>query len=91
MEQNHVQEDVTQRLKRIEGQIKGIQRMVEERRACEEILVQLMAVRAALDTVTALLVVNHTSRCLDQLPSDEAKASVSRAIRLLTKMPLQAP
>ncbi len=87
LEQNALQEDLIRRLRRIEGQVRGIQKMVDEERDCEDIVVQLMAVRSALDAVTARLVVGHTSRCLDRLPSDEAKAAVSRAIRLLTRMP----
>lgn len=87
VDNGRVQADLIQRLKRIEGQVRGLQKMVDEKRACEDILVQLMAVRAALDTVTAQLVVSHTSQCMEQLPSDEAKVAVGRAIRLLTKMP----
>lgn len=85
LEQDALQEDLIKRLRRIEGQVRGIQKMVDEGRGCEDIVVQLMAVRAALDTVTARLVAAHASRCLDQLPSEQAKAAVDRAIRLLTK------
>ena len=48
--------EVTNRLKRIEGQIRGLQRMVETRRDCEAVLTQLMAARAALDQVDLLIV-----------------------------------
>jgi CsoR family transcriptional regulator, copper-sensing transcriptional repressor len=72
LDYSRVQTDLIQRLKRIEGQVRGIQKMVDEKRACEDILVQLMAVRAALDTVTAQLVVGHTSQCMEQMPSEEA-------------------
>ena len=43
---------LTRRLKRIEGQIRGIDRMVEEDRYCVDILTQISAVRSALDAVT---------------------------------------
>lgn len=86
-ETDRVREDLIQRLKRIEGQVKGIQKMVDEGRPCEDTVIQLMAVRAALDTVTAHLVMSHASQCLEQLPSEEAKAAVGRAVRLLAKMP----
>lgn len=85
LEQDALQEDLIRRLKRIEGQVRGIQKMIDEGRSCEDIVIQLTAVRAALDTVTARLVANHASRCLDQLSSEQAKAAVDRAIRLLTK------
>lgn len=86
-EMDRVRADLIQRLKRIEGQVRGIQKMVDEGRPCEDTVVQLMAVRAALDTVTAQLVMSHTSQCLEQLPSEEARDAVGRAIRLLTKVP----
>lgn len=86
MEQESVKEELVQRLKKIEGQTKGIQKMIEDNRNCEDIVIQLMAVRSALDMVAARLIVTHTGRCMDELPSREAKAAVTRAIRLLTKL-----
>jgi hypothetical protein len=50
--------EISNRLKRIEGQIRGLQRMVEEQRDCEAILTQLMAGRAALDRVGLLVADN---------------------------------
>ena len=50
--------DIVLRLKRIEGQIRGLQRMVEEGRQCGDVLTQLLAVRSSLDQV-ALLVMNE--------------------------------
>jgi DNA-binding FrmR family transcriptional regulator len=52
------------RLKRIEGQIRGIQRMIDEERYCPEVLVQLAAVRAGLDKVGLELIEGHTRGCL---------------------------
>ncbi len=52
------------RLKRIEGQIRGIQRMVDEDRYCVDVLVQLAAVRAGLDKVGLALIEGHTRGCL---------------------------
>ena len=51
-------EEITNRLKRVEGQVRGLQRMVEEERDCEAILTQLMAARAALDRVGLLVADN---------------------------------
>jgi DNA-binding FrmR family transcriptional regulator len=56
--------DVIVRLRRIEGQVRGIQRMVEEDRACEQMLTQLMAVRASVDQVGLLLLETHIENCL---------------------------
>lgn len=52
------------RLRRIEGQIRGIHRMLEEDRVCEDIVTQLMAVRSSLDQVGLLIIDKHIERCL---------------------------
>ena len=49
MDNQDEREQVLTRLRRVEGQIRGIQRMIEEERECEAIVTQLMAARAALD------------------------------------------
>lgn len=53
------------RLKRIEGQVRGIARMVEEGRYCIDILTQIQAVRAALNRVEDQLLKDHASHCVD--------------------------
>lgn len=57
------------RLRKVEGQIKGIQRMLEDRRYCIDVLQQLSAARHALDEVTMQIMKGHINSC------------VSRAIR----------
>jgi CsoR family transcriptional regulator, copper-sensing transcriptional repressor len=54
------------RLRRIEGQVRGIQRMVEEDRYCPDILVQIASVREALMGVSRELMRNHLSHCAAQ-------------------------
>jgi len=56
--------DVLIRLRRLEGQIRGIQHMLEEDRGCEQLLTQLMAVRAGIDQVGLLLMETHIEKCL---------------------------
>ena len=55
---------LTNRLKRIAGQVAGIQRMVEEDRYCVDILAQIAAVRSALDSVGVELLTDHVSSCV---------------------------
>ncbi len=81
-----VETDVMQRLKRIEGQVRGIQRMIEEKRPCDETITQVMAVRAALENLAALMVVTHVDDCMANLPPGKARANIARAIQLLTKI-----
>lgn len=52
------------RLRRIEGQVRGVQRMVEEDRYCIDILTQTQALRAALTRVEAELLRNHVDHCV---------------------------
>lgn len=66
--------DVIVRLRRIEGQVRGIQRMIEEDRACEQMLTQVMAVRAGVDQVGLLLLETHIENCLlKDLEADTAR------------------
>jgi len=57
-------EDIVQRLRRLEGQVQGIQRMVRDGRPCLEVLTQLAAVRGAVQEVELLLVRGHLERCV---------------------------
>jgi CsoR family transcriptional regulator, copper-sensing transcriptional repressor len=52
------------RLHRIEGQVRGIQKMVEEDRYCIDVLTQVNATRAALESVALLLLADHTEHCV---------------------------
>ncbi|MGE8205585.1 metal-sensing transcriptional repressor [Heyndrickxia sp. NPDC080065] len=52
------------RLKRIEGQVRGIQKMIENDRYCVDILVQVSAINAALKKVSLNLLENHTHHCV---------------------------
>jgi CsoR family transcriptional regulator, copper-sensing transcriptional repressor len=66
----------TGRLKRIEGQVRGLQRMVEEGRYCPDILTQLASVHAALRGVGKLLMRNHLQHCVtDALRSGDPGAA----------------
>jgi DNA-binding FrmR family transcriptional regulator len=71
--------EITTRLRRIEGQVRGLQRMVDEERDCETILIQLMAARSALDKVGLLIVSNYIDECF---PGEDPNAK-EKAIRPL--------
>lgn len=57
-------DSVILRLRRIEGQVKGIQKMVEEGKQCGEILIQIAAVRSAINSVGGLILENYMKNCL---------------------------
>lgn len=65
-----------QRLARLEGQVRGIARMIEEDRYCIDILNQALAVRSALSQVEMLILQDHADDCVDEAiaaPDPEAQ------------------
>jgi CsoR family transcriptional regulator, copper-sensing transcriptional repressor len=93
MPEKPLQEDIGTRLRRIEGQIRGIQKMLDEGRECEEMLTQTMAVRSALDQVGARLMEYHLDRCLlpDFECDPEQMENLRRALALWTRFGQPAP
>ena len=82
-------EQLLSRLKRIEGQVRGIEGMVEDERYCIDVLTQISAVQAALDKVALGLLDGHARHCVvegaaegtpDEL-TDEMMAAVGRLLR----------
>jgi DNA-binding FrmR family transcriptional regulator len=72
---DEVDKSVATRLRRIEGQVQGLQRMLEGGRECEEVLTQIMAVRSSLDQVGLILMEYHIEHCLlGGLPPDSPVA-----------------
>lgn len=79
--QVEIKPKVVNRLNRIEGQVRGITRMVEDDRYCVDILIQIQAVRAALTRVESEVLKDHLDHCVmgamtgDDLADRKAKAS----------------
>ncbi|HKZ04557.1 MAG TPA: metal-sensitive transcriptional regulator [Methylomirabilota bacterium] len=72
------------RLRRIEGQIQGIQRMIEEDKYCVDILLQLTAVQGAVEQVQKLLLARHISSCVaDAIRSGAGKERQKKVDELL--------
>ena len=85
----HSEESLRQiinRLSRIEGHIRGIKTMVRESRPCPEVLVQIAAVRGALDRVARIILDEHLSECITraadegniELEIEQLKAALDR-------------
>jgi DNA-binding FrmR family transcriptional regulator len=60
----HIKEQALARLKKIEGQIRGLQRMVDEERYCADVLTQIASVHEALRGVGKLMMRNHLQHCI---------------------------
>jgi DNA-binding FrmR family transcriptional regulator len=77
-------EALLRRLRRVEGQIRGLQRMVEEERYCIDVITQISAATTALDQVALMLLEDHVQHCVrsggeEKVP--ELLAAVERFIR----------
>lgn len=75
-------DDVKGRLKRVEGQARGLQKMLDEGRDCEEILTQLSAMRSAVASIATILMVENLEACLLDGDDPSAKEALARAKKL---------
>ena len=75
------------RLKRSEGQLRGIQKMMEEERDCVDIITQLTAVRSSVDRIIELMITENWTSCInDRLEDPQAqKERLEKAVKYLIK------
>lgn len=80
--------EVKNRLRRIEGQIRGILQMMEDDQPCEEVSTQLTAVRAALEKATMLIVGTNLEECIRREieRGNSARNEIDAAIRLMMRV-----
>ncbi|TFJ92764.1 metal-sensing transcriptional repressor [Lentibacillus salicampi] len=75
---------VTNRLKRIEGQVRGIQKMVEEDRYCPDILAQISAINAALKKVGFTVAERHAKHCVSHaVKSGEGEPAIDELLEIM--------
>ena len=84
-------EDYLQRLRRIEGQVRGLQRMVDEDKYCIDIMTQVSAVTRALQSVALGLMEDHLAHCVSEAAAEggdvaavkvrEASDAIARLVR----------
>ena len=81
-------DQLLKRLKRVEGQVRGVQNMVDEDRYCIDVLTQISAIQAALDKVALGLMDDHARHCVIGGPDDvkgerteELMAAIARLMR----------
>lgn len=80
----HDRARLTNRLRRIEGQVRGVAKMIEADRYCLDVLIQLRAVRAALVRVEANLLQDHLNHCIeDAIVSGNAAEQRRKAAELV--------
>ncbi|PWU67662.1 metal-sensitive transcriptional regulator [Gracilibacillus dipsosauri] len=73
------------RIKRIEGQVRGLLRMMEEQKDCRDVVIQMTAVRSALDRTAALIVSTNLEQCIrkEQQTGEKSEALIKEAVNLL--------
>lgn len=78
---------VKSRLKRIEGQMRGVLRMMEEGQDCKDVITQLSAIRSGVDRTIGVIVSENLVECVKQADGDDAKMneSIQQAVSLLVK------
>jgi DNA-binding FrmR family transcriptional regulator len=76
-------EKLRKRLSRIEGQVRGVARMVAEERYCIDVLTQISAIEAALDRVALGLIDDHTRHCVVEAESGEQGEKVEELMAAL--------
>lgn len=77
-----VQKNIEKRLQRLEGQVRGVRRMLSEDRDCPDVLTQLAAIRGAAYQISLLLIENYAMECVSH---PEEYGSTDEAISKLVK------
>jgi DNA-binding FrmR family transcriptional regulator len=84
-----IQQNILSRLRKIEGQVRGLQGMVSGGKECEQILTQLRAAQSALKSVGTLLVKSYLMKCYGELGSEPTPAEVfgklEKTVAVLTR------
>ena len=80
-------EKVKNRLSRMEGQLRGIQRMMEEEKDCQDVITQLSAVRSGIERAIGLIVSENLVECVRAAEGNEEQVneSIAEAVKLLVK------
>jgi DNA-binding FrmR family transcriptional regulator len=81
---NEHKQKLLTRLRRIEGQTRGLQRMVEEDKYCVDIMTQIAGVQAALEQVTLLLMEDHLASCVtDAIHKGQGEEKIQEIMHVL--------
>jgi len=84
------QKSVGIRLARVEGQVRGVARMVEEHRYCIDVITQIQAIKAALAKVEEAILTDHIDTCVEHAlvgdDIEERRAKVNELLKVLPRM-----
>jgi len=79
--------DILNRLKRTEGQLRGIQKMIEDEKECVDVITQLSAVSSRVNRIMGIIVAENLKNCLENPDSDTEtqKQKIDQAVQLIVK------
>ncbi|MGX7418593.1 metal-sensitive transcriptional regulator [Carnobacterium gallinarum] len=79
--------NILNRLKRAEGQLRGIQKMVEDEKECVDVITQLSAVRSSVDRIMGIIVAENLKNCLEnpELDTENQAKKIEQAVQMIMK------
>lgn len=83
---HELQQNIDKRLQRLEGQVKGIRRMLEDGRDCQELLTQLAAIRGAAHQIALRLVEDYALDCVNNPESDSNDEAIAKMVNLIGRL-----
>jgi len=83
---HHKKDELVKRLNKVEGQIKGIKKMIEDDKYCVDILIQIAAVRSALNKVGSIILKEHVKGCVkDSVNKDNSEEILDELVSTMLK------
>ena len=83
MDNDKYRKDISNRLKRIEGQVKGIQGMVEKDACCDDILIQISAIRSAINKVGSMMIEHYANYCMGVEKDSIEEARIKKLVKTI--------
>jgi DNA-binding FrmR family transcriptional regulator len=79
--------NILNRLKRAEGQLRGVQKMIADEKDCLDVITQLSAVRASVDRVMGIIVAENLKNCLEspKVDKNEQEQLIEQAVNMIIK------
>lgn len=87
-DRDKTRQDLLTRLRKVEGQVRGLQRMIEEEEDCSSVITQLTAVRGALDKVGFMVLSHRMAECISKKneSGENSEAALEEAMKLFLKL-----
>lgn len=83
---SEVEKNLINRLNRVEGQIRGIKKMIDNKVYCDDILIQISAVQSAMNSISKLLFENHVKSCISNKFKENEEEALSELFKSVNRM-----